>query len=348
MKYTNVLQIKILLLLVNLVFIANCDGQTTEHFDIPINGKLVYVEGLQGEGWLTANPFGELVLLDGAEQKRHVLTWDGYFYAHPNLTPDGKSLIFESKRSRNIGLVGLSAESDLYRMDLETREIIGINDELSDLIGEPVGNRISYPSLSPTGNKLSFIRFKDNDFHLSYIDFQGRQIIDIMKDHTKRPIGSSVMSWSPNEDFIIYTMSDRFDTYVVLVKLEEKESKIIENEITADTLNTGVLSCMSGNWKNEAEFIYSCSKAGLGYRQIYSYNVDSEISTKLLKLKNSAFPDAITELIVSRDGNQLIIISGPRDDFRSDIHRMEINTQQIIPITSSGTIKQWLRWYEDM
>ncbi len=93
--------------------IINCSGQKVEPFELPINGKLVYVEGLRGEGWLTANPFGELVMLDGKSQTRHVLTWDGYYYAHPNLTPDGKSLIFESKRSDNIGISGLSADCDI-------------------------------------------------------------------------------------------------------------------------------------------------------------------------------------------------------------------------------------------
>ncbi|MGF1670170.1 MAG: hypothetical protein ACFCU6_06960 [Balneolaceae bacterium] len=100
----------LILLSINII---NCSGQKVEPFELPIEGKVVYVEGLRGEGWLTANPFGELVMLDGKSQTRHVLTWDGYYYAHPNLTPDGKSLIFESKRSDNIGISGLSADSDI-------------------------------------------------------------------------------------------------------------------------------------------------------------------------------------------------------------------------------------------
>src|SRR6056297_3555271 len=260
------------LLLIFLSTFLSCSGQKIEPFEVPLEGKLVYVEGLRGEGWLTANPFGELVMIDGDTQTKQILTWDGYYYAHPNLTADTLSLIFESKRSDNIGSGGLSVNSDIYKMDLETNEVENFNEDLSDLIGESIGHRVRFPSLSHSGKKLAVTRLINWQFHLSVIDIQNGSIVDISTDEKLKPNSSAVLEWSANSNSFIYERFYGLNMMVVLVDVENLTTSVIKPVIN-ETNELDVRSCRAGSWINNYEFIYQCIRKDIDFTDVLVYDI---------------------------------------------------------------------------
>ena len=324
----------------------SCSGQKVEPFELPIDGKLVYVEGLRGEGWLTANPFGELVMLDGKSQTRNVLTWDGYYYAHPNLTPDGKSLLFESKRSENIATAGLSADSDIYKLDLETKEIINFSEELSKKIGEQIGHRVRYPSLSYSGDKLAIVRLIDWQFHLSVIDIRNSNIVDISIDDQFNPSPAAVIEWSRNDNYFIYERFAGFNMMVVLVDVENLNASIIKPIINGNN-ELDVHSCKAGSWINEYKFIYQCKRKDVDFTDILEYDIKNNSSRILKSLDNKNFEMTMVALKVNKNGDALFI-GIDHDTKAEDIWRLNLNSGSLEKITTNGFQKGWVRWYKDL
>jgi len=327
--------------------IVNCSGQKVEPFEIPIDGKFVYVEGLRGEGWLTANPFGELVMIDGDTQTRHVLTWDGYYYAHPNLTPDGQSLIFESKRSRNIGIAGLSADSDIYKLDLETKEIINLNDVLSETFGEPIGHRVGYPSLSYSGDKLAIIRLVDWQFHLSIIDNRNKKIVDISTDDQFNPSPAAVIEWSRNDNYFIYERFAGFNMMVVLVDVENLNTSVIKPIINGNN-ELDVHSCKAGSWIGDYKFIYQCKRRDVDFTDILEYDINNKSSRILKSIDNKKFEMTLVALKVNKNEDALLFIGIDHNTKEQDIWKLDLNSDSLEKITTNGYQKGWLRWYEDL
>lgn len=335
----------LLLFIIHLLFVFSCNGQTTEPYEVSVNGKLVYVEGLQGEGWLLANPFGELVLLDGDEQKRHVLTWDEYFYAHPNLTPDGESLIFESKRSRNIRLIGLSAESDIYRMDLQTLEISSISREMEQVLGQPLGERFRNPSVSPSGEKVSFVRYQNGNSYLSVFDFKENELIDLTDDEGLMPNSITTIEWSPDEQHFIYTMTDGFSRYPVLISLKDGKVTNVHQSPEIKESEQGLIVCTSGSWKNNSEFIFHCYDTFEIRNNIFTYNLQDNEPKLIAHIDRSKFDYSVRSLKLNPSGNQALFIGS---DFRgesSDIWLFDLEEKTLSRVTTNGTRKRGLRWY---
>jgi len=328
--------------------VTSCSGQKVDPTYIPVDGKLVYVEGLQGKGWITANPFGELVMLDSKAQQRHVLTWDKYYYAFPNLTTDGKYIIFESKRADNIKIVGLSVDSDIYRMDLETQEITNINKELSKIAGEPIGHRVTHPSLSPSDNKLAMVRLVDWDFRLPYIDFKKEKIVDLTVDERFQPNSVSTLTWSDDEQQLLYSRTKGFLTSVVLISLDEKQPNIIRPKLNEIKKQSEVASCIAGSWKDKYRFVYQCKRSEMNYTDIYEYDLRNKESRILSSLDNDSFKMMIKSLKVNKEGNSLLFIGINSDTKTNDVWKMSIESGVLTRITSNGNAKEWLRWYEDM
>jgi len=321
---------------------VNCSDQKIEPFDIPIDGVLVYVEGVRGEGWLTANPFGELVVLDSESQKRHVLTNDGYYYAYPNLTPDGKSLIFESKRDRNIGTIGLSADSEIYQMNLETGEIINLNEKISSLIGKSLGHRISHPSLSPSGNKLAMVRMVDWKFHLSYFDFDKSEIVDITIDDSYSPVGG--IAWSPDNKKMIYSVGRGFRTSIIMIDIgNNTEPDIIPIESYNE--DGEPYGCGAGSWFNNYTFKYSCSRHNSGYVKIFEYDLRTS-SKKSKTLYRNEFEIRVSNLIRSKNEEIVLFIGTIPGTQFNNIYSLNLVNDEVKQITFSENEKRWLRWYE--
>jgi len=324
-----------------------CSGQSSDSFEMPIEGKLVFVEAIRGDGWLTANPFGELVIIDGITKKRQVLTWDGYYYAHPNLTADGTSLIFESKRTGNIAISGLSSESDIYQMDIESKEIKSLSEEFLKLTGKHIGDRFFHPSLSPSGDKLLFSRLLNWEYHLSYFSFEENKLIDITKDDNFRPLTRIPAQWSKDESHIIMTVLRNFDFYVVLVSVTGDTLQIISNNLLEERSSGEFMACISGSWIDSIRFLYMCSRTDLNYSVIYEYNINESKSKKLKKIYDEDIDFTIYEIIAKNDSENIIIIGGMEGLNYSNVYMMNLKSSELVKITDSETEKRWLRWYSD-
>ncbi|HKK61718.1 MAG TPA: hypothetical protein VJ951_04110 [Bacteroidales bacterium] len=331
----------ILLLVVSATI--GCNSKKVETFELPVDGKLVYVEGIRGDGWITANPFGELVMLNSRDQTRHVLTWDGFYYAHPNLTPDGKSLIFESKRAGNIGIAGLSADSDIYRMDLKTKDITNLNHEISSYVGESIGHRISNPSLSPTGSKLAMVRLVDWQFHLSYYDFENKQIVDLTTDENLKPMND--IRWSPDDEKLIYSIRRGFSSNIILIDISNDDYKITAIESYSE--DGEPYGCSAGSWLDNYRFIYSCTRPNSRYIKIFEYNL-SDSSKNYSTILRTDFDFLLPSLIINKNGDNILFLGSRPGTNVANIYMLNPVTGEMEQITFSDTDKRWLRWYENL
>lgn len=337
----------IYLILLYTIITISCNGQKTEEYVIPLDGVIVYVEGLQDEGWLTANPFGELVMLDSNTQDRYVLTWDHYYYAHPNLTPNGKSLIFESKRANNIDVIGLSADSEIYQMDLESKEITNLNNELSKQIGMTIGQRVRRPSLSPTGDKLAIVRFLDWEYSFSYFDYQKNEIIDLSSDIKFQPVNDYSIEWSNDEKKMIFTVRRGFSSYVVLLDLENNNLSTISNEITEDKPEGEVVLCNSGSWVDSTKFIYLCKRSDLENSAIYEFDTNTNKSVIFKTINNQNLNLDIIDLKISKEANKILLLASEKGSMFENLYMLNVDSDELSQITFSATNKKWLRWYEN-
>ena len=144
---TNKLTLPMVVMVLLIVAVAGCAEPVEMEMEVPIPGKLVYVEDFSGRHGVLAGRFGDLVLIEGNENKRYALTDDHYYYAYPNLVNGGKEVWFESKRGDDLWPAGLSSRSDLYSLDVETRQVRNIRDSLSTVFAVPLKMVLNeYPS----------------------------------------------------------------------------------------------------------------------------------------------------------------------------------------------------------
>jgi Tol biopolymer transport system component len=285
-------------------------------------------------------------MIDGDTQTRQILTWDGYYYAHPNLTPDTLSLIFESKRSDNIGSGGLSVNSDIYKMDLQTKEVENFSEDLSNLISESIGHSVRYPSLSHSGRKLAITRLVNWQFHLSVVDIQNGSIVDISTNEKFRPRPSAVLEWSANNNNFIYGGFYGLNMMVVLVDVENLNTTVIKPVIN-ETNELDVRSCMAGSWINNYEFIYQCIRKDIDFIDVLVYDIRNESSRILKSFDNKNFEMSMNSLQISNDGETLVFIGIDSNTKEEDIWKFNLMSDSLTKITTNGYNKGWLRWYED-
>ncbi|MGF1670169.1 MAG: hypothetical protein ACFCU6_06955, partial [Balneolaceae bacterium] len=161
---------------------------------------------------------------------------------------------FESKRSDNIGISGLSVPSNIFVMDLETKKITDLNETLSDRLGiENIGNDISNPAVSPSGNKLAMVRSIGGETKLSIFDYQQDKLIDLSNKRELLPRSDSVIEWSGDERFIVYDIVRGLNTLTVLFDLVDGKPIMISDDLMLDREKGQTLSCNSANWVSNHE-----------------------------------------------------------------------------------------------
>jgi len=118
-------------------------------------GTLLFVEDLDGRGGMMDGDFGDLVTLNPKTGDRNVLTRDDHYDTHPSWGPEGRYILFESKRGQNRYTRDMGALSHIYRLDLADGEIRRWRPDLADRF-PVVGEETSRPAVSSTGTRVAF------------------------------------------------------------------------------------------------------------------------------------------------------------------------------------------------
>jgi Tol biopolymer transport system component len=313
---------------------------TFEINDLPFEGVVVYVEDLSGKNGLLANPFGDLVMLDGDSNTKQIITNDGFYYAYPNLSPDQKSIIFESKRDRGINISGLGARSNLYEYHLETNEIHNYWDIIYDKTGFELGERMKAPSLSPSGQKLAMIHTHYGNSNFMAIDFENKEIFQITNDSRQKPLVQSNISWSPNEEYLLFEPSNFSRRPVLLFDFNTSELTSIIHP-NYDTLE-GDKSyfCKSGAWIDNSSFYFSCSTPPAQKTQIFRYSLNDNVSTEVMLVEQTS----VKSLQTNDSGDQILFIGG-KEGIHDDLYMLKVESKELVRITHDDRQKGWLRWY---
>lgn len=346
---TSKLTLPFVVMILLMVALAGCRESSEEDMEVPISGKMVYVEDFSGRHGVLAGRFGDLVLIDGNENKRYALTDDHYYYAYPNLVNNGKEVWFEAKRGDDLWPAGLGSRSDIYSLHVETREIKNIRDSLSTMFGIDIEEGTSKLSVSPSESKMVFkMKDRNNPNESSstsfyYVDKDKLEIIRVENELTRDPIDHTF--WSPDETKIVYEMMVRYGL-VYTYNLEDQERRTVTNEFIE---SENRIFCRSGSWQNSNEFVYMC-RHNVGNRsKIYKYNYEEAKSTEIAEIVKDNF--LIRSLHISRDGSFLVFIGRTMEDFnilKSAIYVYDLETEEMHAFAVNKKEKRWLRWYEDL
>lgn len=308
--------------------------------DLLFEGLVVYVEDLRGKNGLTANPFGDLVMLDGDSNTKKIITDDGFYYAYPNLSPDQKSIIFESKRDRGINISGLGARSNLYEHHLETNEIHDYWDIIYDKTGFELGERMESPSLSPSGQKLAMIHTHYGNSNFMAIDFENKEILQITNNRRQKPLVQSNISWSPNEKYLLFEPPNFSRRPVLLFNFNSSELTSIIHP-NYDTLEGDKrYFCKSGAWIDDSNFYFSCSIPPERKTQIFRYSLNDNTSTEVMLVEETS----VKSLQTNSGGSQILFIGG-KEGFRDDLYLLKVESKELVRITHDDRQKGWMRWY---
>lgn len=189
------------LLLVYLYVDPSWPWQSPSLPDGPVEkGTLLFVEDLDGQGGLSAGRFGDLVLLNPETGARHVLTRDNHYDDHPSWGPEGRYILFASKRQQNPRTRDMGAPSHIHRLDLTSGEIRLWGKELADRF-EIVGSVMEKPAVSPSGNLIGFATYPDAG------SSSGRVVIYDRQQDRVRVVADSVffidrLTWSEDEQHL--------------------------------------------------------------------------------------------------------------------------------------------------
>jgi Tol biopolymer transport system component len=104
--------------------------------------------------------FGDLVALDPRTGERHILTRDDYYDDHPSWGPEGRYILFASKRHQNPLTRDMGAPDHIYRLDLSTGRIRIWGRGLTERF-EAVADEMGKPAVSPSGSKVAFATYPD-------------------------------------------------------------------------------------------------------------------------------------------------------------------------------------------
>jgi Tol biopolymer transport system component len=320
-----------------------------QQIEIPVSGKLVYVEDFSGNHGLLAGRFGNLVLLDSDTQTRYAITDDHYYYAYPNLMRDGNSIWFESKRGDNLHLAGLGSNSDIYSINIQSGEIKNIRDSLSTLSDRPLVNRATKWSVSPSEEKVSFVMpDSDNQESLTtffYLDITKNKLFTIEQSSNRMP--NNQIFWSPDEMMINYELGGHSRVYVH--NLNSGESRKIHNEFIESVEKP--MFCQNGSWLSNSEFVYHCKYSGANYVKVFMYDYNEDVSREIAEIVRDKI--AMRSLHISSSGDKLVFIG---KDFSmesfvtesSGIYVYDLKSGEMISFAVNNRNKEWMRWYEDL
>jgi len=258
---------------------------TTSMPALPVaHGTLLFVEDLDGRGGMMAGDFGDLVTMNPKTGERHVLTRDDHYDTHPSWGPEGRYILFESKRGQNRYTRDMGASSHIYRVDLADGNIQRWRQDLADRF-PVVGEETARPAVSPTGTQVAFATSNS-----AGSVWQRIVVYDRERD-SLRVVADSVMmtrrlTWSEDERYLGFSAAPHGmaaqDAALFLIDLHRGQSPIIFREDKAQYLladvNRGRLLYSHNVWGAAQRTFWDTSYPTLeNERQVYQYIPRQEV-----------------------------------------------------------------------
>ena len=166
--------------------------------------KVIY--RMDGIGYLKDMYFQLFVLPAEGGSPRQITSGD-FHHRDPRWTPDGNSLVFSANRREDWEYE--PRNSEVYRVDLDTRDVTA----LTDRVGPDAG-----PAVSPDGTKIAYLGYDDR--------YQGYQVTRLYLMNADGSSGRLLtgdfdrdvedITWSENGDGLFFQYDDQGNTKIAL------------------------------------------------------------------------------------------------------------------------------------
>ncbi len=189
--------------------------------DFDPHNKAVFIEDVRGKNGTSDFDFGEIVILDLATGERYQVTHDKNYDTSPCWSPDGQYIIFESKRSDDSPILGLSRKSHIYIVEIKTGKITQVDKDFQKKFPNLVGEESYFPIWNPVDQDvIAFATKVDHDQGFSILQYNFKR--DEIK--TLVPPGKLFwdvdMMWSPDGRYIAINHGLRSKAFLYDVKKE--------------------------------------------------------------------------------------------------------------------------------
>ncbi len=198
---------------------------------------------------------------------------------HPNVSPDGKYIAFNSKRA---------GEWDIYVVNLKN----GVVKQLTDNLGKGFSDRMDW---SPDGKKITYHHIGEDGENIWIMNPEGRQ-----KNRLSLPNGGEniiwryVPRWSPSGRYIMY--SEHEQKLTPIVKERPVATRLVIHDLVTGNVNIHnfpkIYALVNGCWiKDDRTVLLNIHKGGTGPEsnfEIYRYNL---INRKLTNLTHHPADD---------------------------------------------------------
>jgi len=325
-----------------LVFTLHSSCNTNSQVITDLDGKLLMVEDMDGQGGMLDGNFGDIVVYDIITGARYQLTDDAYYDRHPAYSKTMKSIMFEAKKIGAYNITGLTSQSNIFSLNIKTKEIRQIDDKQLKTRFPSLVNKSNYhPVLNNAGDKILFEN--DSDRGIFYTRFL---LYEISEDSVSLVSDSLIMAldfnWSSEDESIIYTGENTYNikekrNFIGMVNVGTGEKKILVN---LDNSYKRLGDC----YKNRLLYVNK-NFDGPDETSIIILDLGNLENEEIVKLDEFKF-DEIRDPVFYDETKIFFIGSNfvSKNKFDEDVYLFDISTKELKQITFTKNIKDNLSY----
>jgi len=329
---------KIHLILIIIFCTLNTSCQETIKLPDRLTNSLLYTESKDEEG-IGAGGFSEIIAFDLTNNTTYYLTNNRYSDLYPSYSSLINTVAFESKRSSDPDIVGLTAASKIFTLNLTDKSLKSL--DLYKGSGENGLDEQFLPNFSNNGSKICYTQYVGNlprPYYLFIYDFTTDSVYLLQSD-LRRPIKCL---WSEDDNRIFYSvygkrlMKNRDEDIYVIDILEKSSQEVIKKDSTENTI---------GDFKQNKILYVSCNSSYASDHFIKILDVSTRNELYSLNMNQFGFKEIKSPVFESKD---IIYFIGNPKQFESatgdDIYRMNLVTKKIERVTYTELMKDDLSY----
>lgn len=311
-----------------------CGPATTAIPDFDPEGKLLFIEDVDGRGGLMSFNFGDIMIFDPQTRTKTRLTRDKYFDYHPYWSSDGQKIIFESKRidSNRDGIYDLSDERHLFILDIASGRIEQFDRDFEHRYEGVLGRQNSKPAWSPQSNKLAFVTRLGRQQKIVLMDLETEQVTDLTG--LNEFVFIDRLRWSPDERFLAFDEKiELFTNGIVVIRIATLEQYFIGDPARFSRL---------GSWsKDGSRILFDSFPPGEGIGGFYEYSLKTGETTSLYEFSDirCGNPQSGNSDIIYATGGSVTSLEG-------DIWLYNVAADSLSRLTTDGKEKSGLLIYQ--